>query len=85
MRFRTTLPTDIHAKHSDIDAALEEIRTKGEGRWGLLPTTYKTRKSAHSTATWLRRTRTKWAFKVVDQEIWARQKSTRRKKAAAGD
>jgi hypothetical protein len=73
IKFRANLPTDTHAKHSSIDAALAEIREKGQGRWGLLPTTYKTRKSAHSTATWLRRTRKGWKFKVIGTEIWARK------------
>lgn len=80
IRYRSQLPTDTHAKHSDINKTLEEIAEKGQGRWGLLPTLYKTRKSAHSTATWLRRTRRGWKFKVIGQEIWARKSRSRASK-----
>lgn len=80
IQFRRELPTDTHAKKSDINDALEQITAAGGDVWGRLPTSYKTRKSAHSTATWLRRTRKGWRFKVVGLEIWARKSRARAKR-----
>lgn len=77
MRFRKTLPEQTRAR---VKESLEMLASAGKGRWGLIKT-YRSAKSAASTATWMRGRYKGFEFSAQGAEVWARSKGTKKKGA----